>query len=194
MSFVEFKRLLEEWRTRLHRVQQVLNPPQWAEADWARFSKALYLFVKKYGTTWHSESQDERDGAQGVVHYWDVRWNLREGGELICQVEEELDACRRCLLVAQSGGFAKGREHYTWFYAEFNEHGSFIGTPYWVDGNWKEALSMILLPQQMAAGFYLTGGGASTQPLALLGYHEQPADEQAAEQAATEEQSAAVEA
>lgn len=191
MSFIEFKRLLEEWRTRLHRVQQILSPPQWSEADWNRFSRALYILVKKYGTTWQSDSQkqkqDEYEESKGqpehIVHYWDVRWSLREGGELICQVEEEPAVSRRSILVAQSGGFAKGREHYTWFYGEFNEHGSFIGTPYWVDGNWKEALSMILLPQQVGAGFYLTGGGVSNQSAPLLGYQE-PASTFHASQAA----------
>ncbi|MFZ5806170.1 MAG: hypothetical protein ACOY3I_03040 [Verrucomicrobiota bacterium] len=143
-SLVEFKRIFGEWRIRLQRVREIVQPPQWTDHDWLHFSRSLYMLVKRYGSSWSSDA----------VHYWDVRWELRDGGELICQIEEKEDF--NSLVVAQSGGFAEGVESYTWFYGEFNKRGDFLAEPYWVDGNWKEALSMILLPHQMAAGFYLT--------------------------------------
>ncbi|MFH1067313.1 MAG: hypothetical protein V1746_05375 [bacterium] len=142
---LELKRIVGEWRTRLHRVQHILQPPQWTSHDWTCFAKALYALVKKYGNSWSGEG----------VEYWDIRWTLREGGELICQVEEK--ETQNSLVVAQSGGFARGVECYTWFYSEFSKEGNFMAEPYWVDGSWKEALAMILLPHQIAAGFYLTG-------------------------------------
>lgn len=143
-SLVELKRLFSEWRIRLQRVQDVLQPPMWTEGDWNQFARALYMLVQKYGSTWKQEGVD----------YWDIRWDLREGGNLICQVEEEPG--RRSLVVAQVGGFAGQVEHYTWFYAELTDDGHFAGEPYWVDGMWKDALAMILLPHRMAAGFYLS--------------------------------------
>lgn len=150
MTLIELRRVFAEWRLRLQRVQHVLKPPDWTAEDWAQFSKALYLLIKKYGTTWTSEP----------ISYWDLRWDLKEGGELICQVEENATSGERTLVVAQSGGFANQVEHYTWFFAELNDEGHFVGDPYWVDGNWKEALAMILLPHRMAAGFYLSDSKA----------------------------------
>ena len=107
--------------------------------------------VKAYGSTWK----------EGESTFWDVRWTLQDGGELICQTEMGDDG-RQTLVVAQTGGFAEGLENYTWFYGEFGQTGDFLGTPYWVDGTWKEALAMMMLPQQAAAGFYLTGGNVGT--------------------------------
>lgn len=156
MAFVEFKRILMEWRTRFQRVHDILQPPQWTDHDWGHFSRALFKLVKRYGHSW-----SEKD-----IHYWDVRWELREGGELICQIEETADM--DSLVVAQSGGFAEGVDCYTWFYGEFNKEGRFIAEPYWVDGSWKEALSMILLPHQMAAGFYLTNSSVPLNVNMLL--------------------------
>lgn len=150
MSLIELKRLLGEWRTRLHRVHDVIQPPQWTGQDWTQFACSLYKLVKQYGNSWSADGTD----------YWDIRWDLREGGELICQVEEKEEI--NTLVVAQTGGFVKEIECYTWFYVEFDKESSLVADPYWVDGNWKEALAMILLPHQMAAGFYLT---SSSVPL-----------------------------
>lgn len=181
MTAVELRRLFHEWRTRLHRVQQVLQPPQWTERDWLHFSRALYILVKKYGSTWQTET----------VHYWDIRWQLREGGELICQVEEEPQSHRRSLVVAQTGGFVEGVESYTWFYGELNEDGNFVGNPYWVDGNWKDALAMILLPHQMAAGFYLADSSVPLKHLMLGDDINRYNNTTATQQAATPSQEAA---
>lgn len=159
MTVVELKRLYQEWRTRLQRVQQIIQPPQWSVAEWNHFAKALFVLVKKYGSTWSDRSID----------YWDVRWTLKDGGELVCQIEEDSSTGRRALVVAQTGGFASGVENYTWLYVEFDESGQFTGNPYWVDGNWKDALAMILLPHQMAAGFYLTGSSIPAHSLLLGG-------------------------
>lgn len=155
MTLVELKRIFEEWRVRLNRARDVLQPPSWSEDDWRHFARALSLLVKKYGATWDTEG----------ITYWDIRWDLKEGGELICQVEENANTELRSLVVSQAGGFAGESEHYTWFYAEFGQGWEFVGEPYWVDGNWKEALAMILLPHQMAAGFYLNN---STIPVPTL--------------------------
>lgn len=152
MTVVEFRRLFYEWRIRLQRVQSVLQPPSWSEQDWNHFARALSHVIQKYGSTW------EADG----VSYWDIRWDVNNGGQLICQFEKAEDG-RKSLVVAQSGGFAEGFENYTWFYAEFGEDGSFLGDPYWIDGNWKDALAMILLPQQMGAGFYLNNSATPLQ-------------------------------
>lgn len=157
MTLIELRRVFAEWRMRLQRVQSVLQPPSWTREDWQQFARALYLLVKKYGTTWASEE----------ITYWDLRWDLKEGGELICQVEENQGNSERSLVVAQSGGFANAVEHYTWFFGELNDKGLFVGEPYWVDGNWKEALAMILLPHRMAAGFYLSDSKVPVQPLML---------------------------
>ena len=161
MSLVELKRIFGEWRTRLQRAYDVLQPEQWSEHDWHHFSRALYTLVKRYGNSWAEEGSN----------YWDIRWALKEGGELICQVEEK-DSCNT-LVVAQSGGFAEGVDCYTWFYGEYDKEGNFMAEPYWVDGNWKEALSMILLPHQMAAGFYLSNSSVPLNTL-LLGDADKP--------------------
>jgi len=147
ISRVELRRIAHEWRTRLQRVQQILQPSEWAMDDWNRFARALTQTVRAYGSTWK----------EGDNTFWDVRWTLQDGGELICQTEVGGDG-RQTLVVAQTGGFAEGLDNYTWFYGEFGQTGDFLGNPYWVDGTWKEALAMMLLPQQAAAGFYLSGG------------------------------------
>ena len=67
--------------------------------------------------------------------------------------------------MAQQGGFAEGLDNYTWFYGEFGQTGDFLGNPYWVDGTWKEALAMMLLPQQAGAGFYLGNGSVNVTPM-----------------------------
>jgi len=152
MSGVELKRLYAEWRMRLQRVQQVLQPPAWSRQDWNRFAQALTLVIHKYGSSWTT----------GPAQFWDIRWELQGGGKLICQVEE-IPGQKRALVVAQEGGFSEGYENYTWFYGEFGGNGDFLGDPYWVDGTWKDALAMILLPQQMAAGFYLADSSVPLQ-------------------------------
>lgn len=157
MSLVELRRHFAEWRIKLQRIQQVLQPPSWAPEEWNHFAKMVVTVTTKYGRTWTQEPTD----------YWDLRWDLQEGGQLVCQFEETKDV-KKSLVIAQYGGFADGTENYIWFYAEFNDLGGFIGEPYWVDGSWKDALAMILMPQKMAAGFYLTDAGAPIQN-ALLG-------------------------
>lgn len=158
MSLLEFKRLFQEWRIRLERARQILQPPVWSPEEWNRFARALAIAVHRYGTHWETN---------GTL-FWDIRWELHDGGQLICQLEEVPDE-KRALVVAQQGGFSQGHDNYTWFYAEFSESGAFLGQPYWVDGNWKDALAMILLPQQMAAGFYLADTPANL-PVGLLGH------------------------
>jgi len=148
ISRVELRRITQEWRTRLQRVQQILQPSEWATGDWNRFARALSTMVRSHGSTW----------TEAETTYWDVRWTLQDGGELICQAEDGSDG-KKTLVVAQTGGFAEGLDNYTWFFAEFGQTGDFLGNPYWVDGTWKEALAMMLLPQQAGAGYYLHGGG-----------------------------------
>ena len=105
ISRVELRRIAHEWRTRLQRVQQILQPSEWAVDDWNRFARALTQMVRAYGSTWK----------EGDSTFWDVRWTLQDGGELICQTEVAGDG-RQTLVVAQTGGFAEGLENYTWFY------------------------------------------------------------------------------
>ncbi|MEM9445278.1 MAG: hypothetical protein AAGA18_07970 [Verrucomicrobiota bacterium] len=143
MGLVELRRLYSEWRIRLRRVQEVIQPTVWSEQDWNRFAHSLVIVINKYGNTWDQEE----------TKFSDIRWDVEGDAQLICQTE--ISPSKRSLVVAQQGGFADSNHNYTWFYAEFNEQGEFIGNPYWVDGNWKDALAMVLLPQQMAAGFYL---------------------------------------
>jgi hypothetical protein len=77
ISRVELRRIAHEWRTRLQRVQQILQPSEWAVDDWNRFARALTQMVRAYGSTW----------TEGDSTFWDVRWTLQDGGELICQTE-----------------------------------------------------------------------------------------------------------
>ena len=92
ISRVELRRIAHEWRTRLQRVQQILQPSEWALDDWNRFARALTQTVKAYGSTWK----------EGESTFWDVRWTLQDGGELICQTEVADDG-RQTLVVAQTG-------------------------------------------------------------------------------------------
>lgn len=149
MSLVELRRLFSEWNIRLKRVQEVLQPPAWSEGDWNEFARTLVFVVRKYGKTW----------TEDATTYYDLRWNLTDGGELACQFDLT-PGVRRSLVVAQHGGFADGTENYIWFFCEFNEAGQFIGEPYWVDGNWKDALAMMFMPQRMPSQFYLSNGAA----------------------------------
>jgi hypothetical protein len=157
MSLVELRRLFAEWRIKLRRIQEVVQPPPWSTEEWNHFARLIVGVTTKYGRTWTQDS----------VTYWDLRWDLQEGGQLVCQFEQKAGE-KKSLVVAQYGGFADGTENYIWFYAEFNDQGGFIGDAYWVEGSWKDALAMILMPHKMAAGFYLADAGAPIQ--AALGW------------------------
>ncbi len=170
ISTLELRRVFIEWRTRLQRVQAILNPPEWQETDWKQFGRALVGLLQRNGATW----------TDGTKTYWDLRWKLRDGGELICQAES-VDNQKLSIVVAQMGGFVKDVESYTWFWAEFNPEGEFLRDPYWVEGTWKEALTTLLLPYQYQSGYYLAGT-APTPPSLLLGHTEaHPAREMPAE-------------
>lgn len=149
-SLVELKRLYSEWRIKLQRVQAVLQPPTWSTEEWNNFAKVVATVVRQHGKTWED----------GGTNFWDIRWETQDQGELVCQVEE-IPNQKHSLVVAQYGGFADGTENYIWFYCEFTETGGFLGDPYWVEGNWKDALAMVLMPQQMSTSFYLAEGSSS---------------------------------
>ena len=157
ISTVEFKRIVAEWRIRLQRIHEILNPQRWDEGNWKQFGRALAGLLQKHGATWTTESKT----------YWDLRWNLRDGGELICQVESTVGQ-KLSLVVAQTGGFLNGVDSYTWFWAEFDTEGEFVRDPYWVEGTWRDALATLLLPYQHQSGYYLAGT-APTPPALLLG-------------------------
>ncbi len=156
-SWTELRRILEEWKTRFSRIQAILQPPQWDEPQWRQFSQALALLVRQYGASWVIDPSV----------YWDLRWQLQGGGDLICQLEH-VPSERTTLIVAQTGGFAAQLESgsYTWLWAEFDPHGRFARDPYWVDGTWKDALASLLMPLQHHFGQYLMGPAAT--PTALL--------------------------
>ena len=156
ISTLELRRIFTEWRTRLQRVQAILQPPRWEENEWTKFGRALVELLHQHGTTWTAE----------LHTYWDLRWNLRDGGELICQAEA-IDGEKLSLVVAQTGGWVRETESYTWFWMEFNPEGELLRDPYWVEGTWKEALMTLLLPYQYQAGYYLTGA-APTPPSLML--------------------------
>jgi len=158
ISALELRRILTEWRTRLQRVHAILAPPEWGERDWKQFGRALVGLLQRHGTTWTDEPRT----------YWDLRWNLRDGGQLICQVES-IPGQKLSLVVAQMGGFVQEVESYTWFWVEFDPEGEFIRDPYWVEGTWKEALTTLLLPYQYQSGYYLSGT-APTPPSLMLGH------------------------
>jgi hypothetical protein len=157
ISTLELRRIFVEWKTRLQRVQAILSPQNLDETDWKKFGRALVGLVQRHGATWTNEP----------TTYWDLRWNLRDGGQLICQAES-IPGQKISLVVAQTGGFVQEVDSYTWFWVEFNPEGEFIRDPYWVDGNWREALLTLLMPYQYAGGLYLTGT-AATPPALLLG-------------------------
>ena len=158
ISLVELNRLFHEWRQRLKRVQAIIQPPVWSEEEWRQFAQALTLLLQQHGTAW----------VNGEVQYWDLRWQLREGGELICQAEQH-GSEKLSLVVAQTGGFAAQAGSYTWLWAEFGSDGHFSRDPYWVDGSWKDALIGLLLPYQYRSNFYIEAPTATPQNL-LPGY------------------------
>ena len=160
ISLVELHRLFHEWRQRIKRVQAIMQPPVWTEEEWRQFAQALTLLLQQHGTAW----------VNGEVQYWDLRWQLREGGELICQAEQH-GAERLSLVVAQTGGFAAEAQSgsYTWLWAEFGADGHFSRDPYWVDGSWKDALISLLLPYQYRSNFYIEAPAETPQNL-LPGY------------------------
>ncbi|MBX7156920.1 MAG: hypothetical protein K1X66_00840 [Verrucomicrobiae bacterium] len=149
MANLELLRILSEWRLRFKRIKEILAPPLWSKTDWQVFSCTLAVMVQKHGAHWEQEGK----------RYWDMRWSIREGGELVCQIEQ-MPQKSVCVVVAQTGGFA-GDEGYTWLWAEFDTQGQFIHDPYFVDGTWKEALLALLLPYSGRAGFYLGNRAAS---------------------------------
>jgi hypothetical protein len=155
LSTVELRRLFSEWGWRLKRVQAILQPPVWSEEEWRQFAQALTLLLQKHGATW----------VKGDCQYWDLRWEIREGGELVCQAEQRGSEVLS-LVVAQTGGFAEEVGSYTWLWAEFNAEGHFARDPYWVDGTWKEALISLLLPYQYRSNFYLAA--PTETPAALM--------------------------
>jgi hypothetical protein len=158
ISLVELRRVYSEWKTRLERVHAILQPTVWRETEWKKFGHGIIELLQRRGTSWKDESK----------RYWDLRWNLKEGGELICQAEF-LQEKKISVVIAQSGGFAKEVESYTWFWAEYDLNGEFLFDPYWVDGTWNEAVSALLIPYQYQAGYYLAGT-APTPPSLLLGH------------------------
>lgn len=157
MFGVEFNRIVSEWRYRLDRIRTILNPPIWEEKDWREFCLLLAALIQKHGVSWIVDPNT----------YWDLRWQIQQsGGELICQVELHADQ-HLTLVVAQSGGFAEEVGTYTWLWAEFDSQGHFTREPYWVDGTWKEALMMLILPYQSRAGFFLKGQSVTPQDYLL---------------------------
>jgi FeS assembly protein IscX len=155
ISPVELHRILAEWRVRLQRAKEVLQPPTWNEKEWRQFSQALALMVRDHGRSWIIDPNV----------YWDLRWNLQNGGELVCQIEH-IPGERTSLVVAQNGGFAEAVGSYTWLWAEFDMSGNFSRDPYWVEGTWKDALTAFLIPLDRQSS-YLLAGRAET-PAALL--------------------------
>ena len=155
ISPVELSRILAEWRVRLMRAKEILQPPTWNEQEWRQFSQALALMVRDHGRSWIIDPNA----------YWDLRWNLQDGGELVCQIEH-VPGERTSLVVAQNGGFAESVGSYTWLWAEFDMAGNFSRDPYWVEGTWKDALTAFLIPLDRQSS-YLLAGRAET-PAALL--------------------------
>jgi len=155
ISPVELSRILSEWRVRLARAKEILQPPTWNEKEWRQFSQALALMVRDHGRSWIIDPNV----------YWDLRWNLQNGGELVCQIEH-VPGERTSLVVAQNGGFAESVGSYTWLWAEFDMSGNFSRDPYWVEGTWKDALTAFLVPLDRQSS-YLLAGRAET-PAALL--------------------------
>ena len=96
ISPIEMRRILGEWRVRLQRIKEIVQPPSWDETEWRQFSQALALLVRQHGRSWIIDPKV----------YWDLRWKLQDGGELICQVEH-IPGEKTSLVVAQNGGFAE---------------------------------------------------------------------------------------
>jgi FeS assembly protein IscX len=164
ISPVELARIVAEWRVRLQRAREILQPPTWSEKEWKQFSQALALMVRDHGRSWIIDPKV----------YWDLRWNLQDGGELVCQIEHTPGE-KTSLVVAQNGGFAQAAGSYTWLWAEFNIEGDFARDPYWVDGTWKDALTAFLLPLERQTN-YLLAGRAQTPDSLLLQEGARPND------------------
>jgi hypothetical protein len=156
MSSVELRRIIAEWRLRMQRVKDILQPPAWNEKEWRQFSQALALLVRDHGQSWIIDPNV----------YWDLRWKLQDGGELICQVEH-VPEIKTSLVVAQTGGFAAPTGSYTWLWAEFNPAGDFSRDPYWVDGSWRDALTALLLPLDRQSSYMLAGRTETPDTLLL---------------------------
>ena len=155
MSPVELRRIIAEWRLRVSRVKNILQPPSWSDREWRQFAQALALLVRDHGRSWILDPNV----------YWDLRWKLQDGGELVCQVEH-IPTQKTSLVVAQTGGFAAEVGSYTWLWAEFNMDGDFARDPYWVEGTWKEALTTLLLPLDRQSSYLLAG--RTDTPASLL--------------------------
>ena len=164
ISPVELARIFSEWRVRIHRAREILQPPTWSEKEWRQFSQALALMVRDHGRSWIIDPKV----------YWDLRWNLQDGGELVCQIEHTPGE-KTSLVVAQNGGFAQSVGSYTWLWAEFDLEGEFSRDPYWVDGSWKDALTAFLLPLERQTN-YLLAGRAQTPDSLLLQEGARPND------------------
>ena len=156
ISPVELHRILAEWRVRLLRAKEILQPPVWKEEEWRQFSQALALMVRDHGRSWIIDPNV----------YWDLRWNLQDGGELFCQIEH-IPGEKTSLVVAQNGGFAESVGSYTWLWAEFNMEGNFARDPYWVEGTWKDALTAFLVPLDRQSAYLLAGRAETPQSLLL---------------------------
>ena len=156
MSSVELKRIFSEWAVRLKRIKEILQPNDWDDREWRHFSQALTLLVRDHGRSWIIDSNI----------YWDLRWKLQTGGELVCQIEHTPDV-KTSLVVAQNGGFASESGSYTWLWAEFNPEGEFARDPYWVDGSWREALKALLLPFDRQSSYLLAGRTETPDSLLL---------------------------
>jgi FeS assembly protein IscX len=147
------------------RVKDILQPPTWSENEWRKFSQALALMVRDHGRSWIIDPNV----------YWDLRWRLQDGAELVCQIEH-IPGEKTSLVVAQNGGFATDVGSYTWLWAEFNLEGNFARDPYWVEGTWKDALTSLLLPLDRQAS-YLLAGRAETPDALLLQDGARPNDQ-----------------
>jgi hypothetical protein len=156
MSSVEMRRILAEWRLRLQRIKDIVQPTVWSEPEWRQFSQALALLVREHGRSWIVDPNV----------YWDLRWKLQDGGELIAQVEH-VPGEKTSLVVAQNGGFAEQVGSYTWLWAEFNMEGNFARDPYWVEGTWKDALTTLLLPLDRQSSYLLAGRSETPDSLLL---------------------------
>jgi hypothetical protein len=166
MSSVEIKRIFSEWSVRFKRIKEILQPETWDEQEWRQYSQALTLLVRDHGKSWIIDPHT----------YWDLRWKLQTGGELVCQVEHTPNI-KTSLVVAQNGGFASETGSYTWLWAEFNPDGQFARDPYWVDGTWREALKALLLPLDRQSD-YLLAGRTETPDNLLLQEGARPNDSQ----------------
>jgi FeS assembly protein IscX len=156
ISPVELRRILAEWRLRMQRAKEILQPPTWSEDEWRQFSQALALMVRDHGRSWIIDPNV----------YWDLRWKLQDGAELVCQIEH-IPGEKTSLVVAQNGGFATEVGSYTWLWAEFNMEGTFSRDPYWVEGTWKDALTTLLMPLERQASFLLAGRAQTPDSLLL---------------------------